>query len=148
MALVISDRVRVVTTTTGTGDVTLGSGETGFQSFGDVLSDGDTTYYAISARIGSDWEVGVGTYTSATTSLSRDTILDSSNSGSAVNLSSGSKDVFIVIPASKTVYEDASNVVNIVAAIASGNMEANSMTIQGSTVSTLDDATALAIALG
>lgn len=100
MALVIADRVKETTTTTGTGTVTLAGAEDGFQSFA-AVGDGNTTYYTITDD--TDWEVGIGTYTSSGTTLSRDTILSSSNSGSAVNWSAGSKDVFVTVPASVAV---------------------------------------------
>ncbi len=96
MALVLADRVQETTTTTGTGTVTLGGASTGFQSFS-VVGDGNSTYYTITD--GTDWEVGIGTYTASGTTLSRDTILASSNSGSAVNWGAGSKDVFVTYPA-------------------------------------------------
>lgn len=99
MALVVKDRVQVTTTTTGTGTITLGSAVTGFQDFS-VIGDGNTTYYAITS--GSDWEVGVGTYTSSGTTLSRDTILESSNAGSAITLS-GTSNVFCTYPAERSV---------------------------------------------
>jgi hypothetical protein len=113
VALVIADRVKVTTTTTGTGTLTLGSAATGFQSFA-AVGDGNTTYYAVSSVLGSEWEVGVGTYTASGTTLSRDTILDSSNSGAAVNFSAGEKDVYVVYPSDKAVYkESGSEVVNL-----------------------------------
>lgn len=104
MALVVKDRVRETTTTTGTGTVTLGGAATGFQSFS-VIGNGNTTFYTIQLANTNEWEVGIGTYTSSGTTLSRDTILESSNSGSAVNFSSGSKDVFVTYPAEKAIYE-------------------------------------------
>lgn len=100
MALVIADRVKVSTTTTGTGTLTLGAAATGFQDFS-AIGDGNTTYYTISGS--AEWEVGIGTYTAAGTTLSRDTILASSNSGSAVNLSAGTKDVFVTYPSERSV---------------------------------------------
>jgi hypothetical protein len=101
MALVVKDRVKETTTTTGTGTVTLAGAVTGFQAFS-VIGDGNTTYYAITN--GTDWEVGVGTYTSSGTTLSRDTILESSNSGSAVDFGAGTKDVFVTYPAERAVF--------------------------------------------
>ena len=106
MALVLKDRVKETTTTTGTGTVTLAGAVTDFSSFS-VIGDGNTTYYTITLPEGDEWEVGVGTYTASGTTLSRDTILASSNSGSAVNFSAGDKDVVVVYPAGKAVYEDA-----------------------------------------
>ena len=103
MALVVKDRVRETTTTTGTGTVTLGGAATGFQSFS-VIGDGNTTFYTIQLANTNEWEVGIGTYTSSGTTLSRDTILESSNSGSAVNFSAGTKDVFVTYPAEKAIY--------------------------------------------
>ena len=104
MALVVKDRVRETTTTTGTGTITLGGAATGFQSFS-VIGDSNTTFYTIQLSNTNEWEVGVGTYTLSGTTLSRDTILESSNSGSAVNFSAGSKDVFVTYPAEKAIYQ-------------------------------------------
>lgn len=100
MALVLKDRVKETTTTTSTGTYTLAGAVTGFQSFS-VVGDGNTTYYTVTD--GTDWEVGIGTYTASGTTLSRDTILESSNSGSAVNWGAGSKDVFLTYPAERSV---------------------------------------------
>lgn len=99
MALVLKDRVKETTTTTGTGTYTLAGASTGFQSFA-VIGNGNPTYYA--ATDGTDWEVGIGTYTASGTTLSRDSILESSNSGSAVNWGAGSKDIFVTYPAEKS----------------------------------------------
>lgn len=96
MAFKIADRVREVSTTTGTGSLTLGGAALGFQTFDSALDTGDTTWYAIS--IGAEWEVGLGTFTSPAT-LERTTILASSNGGSAVSLPAGEKDVFVNAPA-------------------------------------------------
>ena len=105
MALVVKDRVQETSTTTGTGTFTLGGAVSGFQSFS-VIGNGNTTYYAI--VLGSEWEVGIGTYTSSGTTLSRDTILESSNGGTAVNFSAGTKNVFVTYPAERGLYTDAS----------------------------------------
>ena len=103
MALVVKDRVRETTTTTGTGTITLGGAATGFQSFS-VIGNANTTFYTIQLANSNEWEVGVGTYTSSGTTLSRDTILESSNGGTAVNFSAGTKDVFVTYPAEKAIY--------------------------------------------
>jgi hypothetical protein len=107
MALVLKDRVRVTSSTTGTGTFTLGSASAGYQDFS-VIGDGNTTYYAIQNSGDNTWEVGIGTYTASGTTLSRDTILESSNGGSAVNFAAGTKDVFVTYPAEKGIYLDAS----------------------------------------
>lgn len=107
MALVVKDRVQVTSTTTGTGTFTLGSAVSGFQDFS-VIGNANTTYYAIVGQGTTEWEVGLGTYTSSGTTLSRDTILESSNGGTAVNFSAGTKNVFVTYPAEKGVYLDAS----------------------------------------
>lgn len=101
MALVVKDRVKETTSTTGTGTLTLAGAVAKFQSFS-VVGDGNTTYYAIESGNGTDWEVGVGTYTASGTTLSRDTILESSNSGSAISLS-GTSIVFCTYPAERSV---------------------------------------------
>tara|TARA_A100001391_G_scaffold9922_1_gene6187 strand:+ start:220 stop:1542 length:1323 start_codon:yes stop_codon:yes gene_type:complete len=100
MALVIKDRVQETTTTTGTGTVTLAGASTGFQDFS-AIGDGNTTFYGISHQSSTEFEIGIGTYTSSGTTLSRDTILSSTNSNNAVNFSSGTKDVFVTLPAVK-----------------------------------------------
>ncbi len=105
MALVLADRVRETTTTTGTGSVTLGGAVTGFQSFA-AIGNANTTYYTIAGQGTSEWEVGIGTYTASGTTLSRDTVLASSASGAKVSFSAGTKDVFVTYPASKSTYED------------------------------------------
>jgi hypothetical protein len=98
MAFVLADRVQETTTTTGTGTVTLAGAVTGFQSFA-AVGNGNSTYYTIAAQSGSDWEVGIGTYTSSGTTLSRSTVLSSSNSGNLVNFGAGTKSVFVTLPA-------------------------------------------------
>jgi hypothetical protein len=106
MALVINDRVKETSTTTGTGTFSLSGASQSFESFVSGVGTGNTTYYTIvnSDVIPGEWEVGIGTVTDATPdTLSRDTILSSSNSDAAVNFSAGIKDVFCTIPAKKTI---------------------------------------------
>jgi len=111
MALILADRVQETTTTTGTGTVTLAGAASGFQSFA-AIGDGNSTYYTITN--GTDWEVGIGTYTSSGTTLSRTTVLSSSNSGSLVSFSAGSKNVFVTYPASVAVPEGKAIVMSMV----------------------------------
>jgi hypothetical protein len=105
MALVLKDRVKETTTTTGTGSFALAGAVTGYDSFGQI-GNGNTTYYAVYLDGGSEWEVGIGTYTAPST-LSRDTILASSNAGSVVTFSAGQKTIWCDYPAGKAVYTDA-----------------------------------------
>jgi hypothetical protein len=106
MALVLADRVRETTTTTGTGSVTLGGAYTGFQTFLDGIGNANDTYYTIANVVTGEWEVGIGAYTSSGNTLSRDTVLSSSNAGSLVSFTAGSKDVFVTQPAERAVYVD------------------------------------------
>jgi len=99
MAFALSDRVKETTTTTGTGSITLGGAATGYQTFNSGVGVGNTAYYCIAGQGTSEWEVGFGTL-SASTTLARTKIFASSNAGSAVNFSAGTKDVFVTFPAS------------------------------------------------
>jgi hypothetical protein len=113
MALVVNDRVKETSTTTGTGTFDLGGAVSGFESFVTAIGNGNTTYYSIVNENG-EFEVGLGTVTDAATdTLSRDTIISSSNSDAAVDFTAGTKNVFCTLPASKAVILDASG--NIVA---------------------------------
>jgi hypothetical protein len=105
MALILKDRVKETTTTTGTGTVTLAGAVQDYQSFA-AIGNLNTTYYTIALSTSDEWEVGIGVYTASGTTLSRDTVLASSNSGSLVNFSAGEKDVFVVYPAGKSVVQD------------------------------------------
>lgn len=92
------DRVKETSTTTGTGDFTLdGVSAGGFRTLASVLAINDTCYYCIQNTVSSEWEIGIGTFT-ATTTLQRTTVLASSNGGSLVSFSSGTKQVFITDP--------------------------------------------------
>lgn len=110
MALVVKDRVKQFSTTTGTGTITLGSTPTGFQPFSSI-GDGSTTYYAIVDNSTGDWEVGLGTYTLSGTTLARTTVLESSNANSLVNFVAGTKEVFVTYPADKAVYGQANDTI-------------------------------------
>jgi hypothetical protein len=110
MALTLADRVRETTSTTGTGAVTLAGAVAGFRTFSSVLTNSDTTYYAIVTTTGSAWEVGLGTYSANV--LTRTTVLDSSNSNTFVNFQAGTKYVFITQPAGKAVYSNGTNIVS------------------------------------
>ena len=99
MAFVINDRVKETTATTGTGTVTLSGAQTGFQSFSSGIGSGNSCYYTIA--LGTQWEVGIGSLTNATT-FTRDSVISSSNSSSLVSFSTGSKDIFCSLPATWT----------------------------------------------
>ena len=142
MALVIKDRVKETTITTGTGTYTLAGAVSGFETFTANLSNSDTTYYVCTDN--TDFEVGLGTFTSSGTTLSRDTILASSNSNNEVNWSSGTRSIFMTYPADKAVFKDASNNINgtFVGNI-TGNVTGNTSGTSGSTTGNAATATAL-----
>lgn len=102
MALVLKDRVKETSTTVGTGAFTLSGAPIGFQAFSTSIGVGNTTYYTIVATGTNDWEVGIGTLSGSST-LTRDTVLSSSNLGSLISFSAGTKDVFVTYPASEAV---------------------------------------------
>ena len=128
MALVVNDRVKETTTTTGTGTINLGGAQTNFETFVGAIGDDNTTYYAIVHRSSAEFEVGLGTINDASPdTLARTTVISSSNSDSAVNFSVGTKDVFCTLPASKAVFEDASSNVTLPADLSVGD----DLTIEG-----------------
>jgi len=138
MAFVLADRVRETTTTTGTGSVTLAGAVTGFQTFSAGIGNANTTYYTIAGQGTAEWEVGIGTYTASGTTLSRDTVLASSNAGALVNFSAGTKDVFCDYPAGRAViggmgYIENANTISVSSTINSGNnaISAGPVTING-----------------
>ena len=138
MALVLKDRVKETTASTGTGTVTLAGAVAGFQSFS-AVGDGNTTYYAIVDAASGDWEVGIGTYTASGTTLSRTTVLSSSNAGSLVNFGAGTKDVFVTYPSSRSVYQDTTGmatVQNEFNTLNAGTINVTTANITGGTVST------------
>ena len=115
MALVINDRVKTTSTATGNSQTTFaisGTAATGFDTFAAGIGTSNTTYYCIFNQGTTEWEVGLGTL-STTTNLQRTTIITSSNSDAVVDFAAGTKDVFCTMPASKSVYLDASgNTIN------------------------------------
>ncbi len=113
MALVINDRVKETTTTTGTGTVSLGGATTGFETFAAGIGNSNTTYYVIAHQTANEWEVGLGTLDGDSSDLARTTVISSSNSDSAVDFAAGTKDVFCTVPASKLLVEDANNDITI-----------------------------------
>jgi hypothetical protein len=104
MALVLADRVLETTTTSGSGTISLAGASVGYQGFSTGVGNGNQTYYAIVAQSGTEWEVGIGIYTSVGDTLSRDTVLASSSSGAKVTFSAGTKQVFVTYPAGKSVF--------------------------------------------
>ena len=108
MALVLNDRVKQTTTTQGTGVITFASAVTGFETFAQGIGNNNETYYAIFNGGTNEFEVGRGTLNSNSTTLTRTDVISSSNSDNPEDFSSGTKDVFCTLPASKAVYLDAS----------------------------------------
>ena len=111
MALVLKDRVRETSVTAGTGAFTLDGAVTGYQTFSSAIGNTNTCYYTIAGQTTNEWEVGIGTVGAGT--LARTTILSSSNAGSVVTFSAGTKDVFVTYPADKSINQDASGNVGI-----------------------------------
>jgi hypothetical protein len=128
MSLVLADRVRQTSTTTGSGTFTLDGSVTGFQSF-DAIGNGNTTYYTIT--LDSQWEVGIGTYSSGT--LTRDTVI-SSSTGSKIVFGAGTKDVFVSYPAEKSVNQDANN--RVLIPYTSGVTDVGSLNVGNATAHT------------
>ena len=102
MALIVNDRVKETSTTTGTGTLNLAGAETGYESFVSGIGTGNTTYYAIELNSAGEFEVGIGTVTDASPdTLSRTTVISSSNSDNKVDFSAGTKNVFCTLPAKR-----------------------------------------------
>lgn len=133
MALVFADRVKETSATTGTGTLTLAGAMYGFQSFA-AIGNGNTTYYAIYDNTSGGWEVGIGTYTTSGTTLSRTTVLGSSNAGTLVPFGVGTKEVFVTYPAERAVYRDSANTYTVQQAFDA--LTANSIALTTGTVST------------
>jgi hypothetical protein len=125
MALVLADRVLETTAVAGTGTASLLGAQDGYQAFS-VVGNGNTTYYTITDPVSFAWEVGIGTYTSSGNTLSRDTVLSSSNSGSLVSFGAGTKDIFLDLPSEKVAalgalsYQGTWNATSNVPTLASG----------------------------
>ena len=153
MALVLNDRVQETSTSTGTGTITLAGAVTGYQSFA-VIGNTNTTYYTIADQSGSNWEVGIGTYYLANTSLARTTILASSNANAVVTFGAGTKSVFVTYPAEKAVYSDAGNVTTITNFVSSnvlitgGTISGTNVTVSGLGTMSTQNANAVAITGG
>ena len=105
MALVLKDRVKETSATTGTSDFVLGGAASGYQSFA-AIGNGNTTYYTIQDSATGDWEVGIGTYSTTGPTLARTTVISSSAGGAKVSFSAGAKDVFVTYPAERGVWLD------------------------------------------
>lgn len=131
MALVLLDRVRETSATTGTGTITLAGAVYGYQSFS-AVGNGNQTYYTIYDQTSGAWEVGIGTYTLSGTTLSRTTVLASSNGGSLVSFGAGTKDVFVDYPAGRSVYRDTANTYTVQNAF--DTLTANTATLGTGTV--------------
>ena len=125
MALAINNRVRETTATTGTGDVTFAGAVDGFQTFAAGIGNSNTTYYAISLNTANEWEVGLGTLNGDSSTLTRTTVLESSNSDSAVDFAAGSKEVFCTLPSEKALYLDASGALANATVITDANINAS-----------------------
>ena len=132
MALVLNDRVKETTTTTGTGAFTLAGAVTGFETFGTGVGNSNTTYYAVTLPGSAEFEVGLGTLSSDSSTIARTTVISSSNSDNAVDFSAGTKTIFCTLPASKTVFLDSSG--NIVAANGSNLTALNASNLSSGTV--------------
>ena len=130
MALVLNDRVKETTTTTGTGTFTLAGAVTGFETFGTGVGNSNTTYYAVTLPGTAEFEVGLGTLSSDSSTLARTTVISSSNSDSAVNFSAGTKTIFCTLPASKTVFLDASGNATLGADLSVGD----DLTVEGGVI--------------
>jgi len=117
MALVLNDRVKETSTTTGTGNISLAGAVSGFQTFVAGIGNSNTTYYAIVNDSGTEFEVGVATVNDASpdtiSGRTNANVFESSNSDNVVDFSAGTKTVFCTLPASKAVFEDADNHVTL-----------------------------------
>ena len=141
MALVLNERVKETTTTTGTGALSLGGASDGFETFAAGIGNSNTTYYAIFHSTADEFEVGLGTLDGDSSDLTRTTIYASSNSDSAVNFSAGTKTVFCTMPAARSVFLDADGDVTLGANLdVGGNLTVTGTTTFNGGTLTLGDA--------
>ena len=141
MALVLNERVKETTTTTGTGALSLGGAPTGFETFAAGIGNSNTTYYAIFHATADEFEVGLGTLDGDSSDLTRTTVYASSNSDSAVNFSAGTKTVFCTMPAARSVFLDADGDVTLGANLdVGGNLTVTGTTTFNGGTLTLGDA--------
>ena len=134
MALVLKDRVLETASAPGTGTVTLLGATAGYQTFSAAIGNANTTYYTIADQSGSNWEVGIGTYTTSGNTLTRDTVLSSSNGGSLVNFNAGTQNVFVTYPAEEAIYNNGTSIVGPTGssvAVANGGTGATTLTANG-----------------
>jgi len=125
MALVLADRVKETSTSTGTGTIVLAGAVTGYQSFA-VIGNANLTYYTIADQTGANWEVGIGTYYSGNVSLARTTVLSSSNAGALSNFTAGTKDVFVTQPSEVTAIGGSNQAILVNQSTATANYTLNS----------------------
>jgi len=139
VAHVINDRVKETSTSTGTGTINLDGAVSGFETFVAGIGNSNTTYYCIAHQTAAEFEIGLGTVTDASPdTLARTSVLSSSNSDSAVNFSSGTKDVFCTLPASKAFALDNSGNASTSGSVTGGSLIADNITIDSNTISTTD----------
>ena len=134
MALVLKDRVLETASAPGTGTVTLLGATAGYQTFSAAIGNANTTYYTIADQSGSNWEVGVGTYTTSGNTLTRNTVLSSSNGGSLVNFNAGTQNVFVTYPSEEAIYNNGTSIVGPTGssvAVANGGTGATTLTANG-----------------
>ena len=134
MALKVADRVLETASAPGTGTVTLLGATAGYQTFSAAIGNANTTYYTCADQSGSNWEVGIGTYTTAGNTLTRNTVLSSSNGGSLVNFNAGTQNVFVTYPSEEAIYNNGTSIVGPTGssvAVANGGTGATTLTANG-----------------
>ena len=141
MALILADRVKQESTTTGTGAISFSGGVDGFQLFSAVCSTNDTMYYCIQEKIGTNFEIGHGTF-NGSGQLERTNVLQSSNSDNAVNFGAGTKDVFITYPADKAVFQNYDGSITIPSTIDGRDLQTDGTKLDGIEASATADQTA------